>query len=746
MINDNETQKLSGTVDSIVFRSEESGFAVIKVNSDNELITFIGDFGNIEVGEELTCSGRYEDNSRFGRQFRAEHIERSLPTSSSAIQRYLSGGIVKGISAVLAKKIVEKFGEQTLEIIENEPDRLAEVDGISHKKAAGIYEEFRKTFAVRSLMTLINSYELPASVSIRSWKLWGEGAEELISGNPYVLCREGVDVSFTRADSIAKKLEIPESSKERIAAGLTWILRELANEGHTAVPLETLREKALTLLGTDTETWQAVLDSELEEDNLHSYNGMIMLHDHYKAEDYIARRLSIMSEISYDSRMDYSDVIDIAEEENGIEYEQTQRKAINLALSKGFLVLTGGPGTGKTTTLNAILSLFEQQAMNVMLAAPTGRAAKRLSDLTGHEAKTIHRLLEVRVSDGERMSFQHNETDQLDCDVLIIDEMSMVDSCLFEAVLRAIRVNCKLVLVGDSDQLPSVGAGNVLRDIIDSGVMPVVTLTEIFRQSQKSAIVTNAHKIVRGEYPDVTDRGSDFFFMQRQTYPELQKLVIDLCRDRLPKAYGYDPFGSIQVLSPTRQGPTGTVELNRLLQAELNPPAPGKSEVKTPMFIFRKGDKVMQTKNDYDILWKKVNDDDDIEEGAGIFNGDIGVITAANKLLRTLTIDFDGRIATYSAEMLDKLELAYAVTVHKSQGSEFDAVILTLFGGYDKLYYRNLLYTAVTRARKLLVIIGTRKRLYTMIDNNCKTERYTSLKDMILEIRSGSDLIETDLF
>lgn len=732
-------EKLSGTVDSIVFRSEETGFAVIKVISDDELLTFIGDFGNIEVGEDLACDGRFEDNSRFGRQFRAEHIERSLPTSSSAIQRYLAGGIIKGISAVLAKRIVEKFGEDTFDIIENEPDRLAEIDKISHKKAAEISEEFKKTFAVRSLMTLINSYELPASVSIRSWKLWGDGAEELISGNPYVLCRDGVDVSFTRADGIAKKLEIPQNSKERIAAGLIYILKDMANEGHTAMPLDMFREKALSLLGTDNETFKNVLAYELEEDDLHQYHDLIMLHDHYRAEDYIARRLSIMSEISYDSQMDFSDVIDIAEEENGIEYEQTQRKAINLALSKGFLVLTGGPGTGKTTTLNAILSLFEQQAMNVMLAAPTGRAAKRLSDLTGHEAKTIHRLLEVRVSDSEHMSFVHNENDQLDCDVLIIDEMSMVDSCLFEAVLRAISVTCKLVLVGDSDQLPSVGAGNVLRDIIDSGVMPVVTLTEIFRQSQKSAIVTNAHKIVRGEYPDVADRGSDFFFMQRQTYPELQQLVIDLCRERLPKAYGYDALNSIQVLSPTRQGPSGTVELNRLLQAELNPPAAGKSEVKTPLFIFRKGDKVMQTKNDYDIIWKKVNDDGEAEEGAGIFNGDIGVITAANRLLRTLTIDFEGRIAIYSAEMLDKLELAYAVTVHKSQGSEFEAVILTLFGGYDRLYYRNLLYTAVTRARKLLIVIGTRKRLYTMIDNDCKAVRYTCLKDMILEIQGGTD-------
>ena len=458
-----------------------------------------------------------------------------------------------------------------------------------------------------------------------------------------------------------------------------------------------------------------------------------MLHDYFKAEDYIARRLKIMSELSYDNKVNYYEVIALTEEDNGIEYEEKQKEAINLALSKGFLILTGGPGTGKTTTLNAILSLFEQQADSVMLAAPTGKAAKRLADITQHEAKTIHRLLEVNTIDAEHHRFVHDESNQLDCKVLIVDEMSMVDSCLFEALLRAIPVSCKLVLVGDSDQLPSVGAGNVLRDIIDSGVMPVITLTEIFRQSQQSSIITNAHKIVRGEYPDVTERDNDFFFMQRQTYPELQQLVIDLSRDRLKKAYGYDIYNNIQVISPTRQGPAGTAMLNELLQRELNPKAAGKSEVQAGNCIFRVGDKVMQTKNDYDILWKRTNEDDETEEGSGIFNGDIGIIIKANKHLKTLTIDFDGRIADYTSEMLDKLELAYAITVHKSQGCEFDAVILTLFGGFDKLYYRNLLYTAVTRAKKLLIIIGTRKRLYTMIDNDRRAIRYTCLKEMILE-------------
>ena len=367
-----------------------------------------------------------------------------------------------------------------------------------------------------------------------------------------------------------------------------------------------------------------------------------------------------------------------------------------------------------------------------MIAAPTGRAAKRISDLTGYDAKTIHRLLEVQYT-GDVLKFVHDENNLLECDALVVDEMSMVDSCLFEALLRAISVTCKLVLVGDSDQLPSVGAGNVLKDIIDSRVMSVVTLTEIFRQAQESDIIMNAHKIVKGENIDLTKRDKDFFFFQRLDFTELQNLVVELCKTRLPNAYGYSPFESIQVLSPTRRGPSGTVELNKRLQAELNPPAAGKSEVKTLMYIYRKGDKVMQTKNDYEIMWKKQTDGEKPESGAGIFNGDIGIIIGVNKILKTVTIDFDGRVAVYNEQMLDNLELAYAVTVHKSQGSEYDVVILTVLGGYDKLYYRNLLYTAVTRAKKMLIIVGSKNRVEFMIKSTRRMSRYTALKNMLME-------------
>lgn len=736
-------EKIQGEVDSVVYRNEDNGFGVIMLKWDDDLITVVGELGNVEEGEELVCMGRMVTHQKFGEQFKCEVCERSLPTSPAAIKRYLASGVVKGVGAVMAKKIVDAFGEETLEIIENEPDRLTEIDGITKKKADKISQEFKTTFAVRSLMIYLNSFDIPASIGIKAWKRWGDCAEQMIKSNPYVLCVYGIDLPFVKADIIAEKLDIPKDSDNRVKAGISCVLRENSNSGHTCLPLDKFEEISRKFLQIDHEQFRRVLDEQIEEENLFYYykqkRPFVMLRDFYKAEDYIARRLSIMKECSYDNKIDFSDVIDIAEEQNGIKYEEQQRKAINLALSHGFLVLTGGPGTGKTTTLNAIISLYQQQGLSVMIAAPTGRAAKRLSDLTGFEAKTIHRMLEVKVSEGDTLSFVHDENDQLDCDVMIIDEMSMVDSCLFESLLRAISITCKLVLVGDSDQLPSVGAGNVLKDIIDSGVMPVVTLKEIFRQAQQSAIVTNAHKIVNGEHIDLTEKDKDFFFMQRLKYPELQELVVELCKKRLPDAYGFSPIEDIQVLSPTRKGLSGTVELNKRLQQELNPPAAGKSEVKTPLYTYRKGDKVMQTKNNYDILWTKAIDDDKNEKGAGIFNGDIGIITAVNKILRTVTIDFEGRVAVYNSDMLEDLELAYAVTVHKSQGSEFDAVILTVFGGFDKLYYRNLLYTAVTRAKKLLIIIGSKKRVEFMIDNNRRTLRYTCLKNMLKELDSNED-------
>ena len=730
MAEQQNTVTINGTVDSVTYRNDDNGFGVIVLDYAGDPLNVVGELGNVEEGEDLELTGVFTNHPKFGEQFRADVCIRSLPVEASAIQRYLAGGVVKGIGPVLAKKIVAQFGDKALEIMETEPIRLTEVDGITPAKAVSFAEEFEKVIGFRTLLSYFTECRIPALYGIRAWKKYAENALALVDKNPYILCSVGIELPFLKAEEIAREKGVPEDSGFRLAAGIKYILEENAAAGHTCLPQDKLLDLAARLLRVEPSVVYDAIQQEISDENLFVYlkknRPFILLRDYYVAEEYIARRLAIMNSLSYDSRINYDEVIDIAEQENDIQYADKQREAINTALSKGFMVLTGGPGTGKTTTLNAIISLYEQQGLKPMICAPTGRAAKRVSDLTGYEAKTIHRLLGVKAG-GEIAGFEHNENNLLDCDVVIIDEMSMVDSLLFEALLRALPIDCKLIMVGDSDQLPSVGAGNVLHDIIESHTIPVIALTEIFRQALESAIITNAHKIVKGEMPEL-DNSKDFFFMQRLEFEPASELTVNLCENRLSKAYNLDPISDIQVLSPTRKGPLGTVELNKKLQAALNPPSRQKSEIKTFLYTFRTGDKVMQTKNDYEIEWKK-----DGERGTGIFNGDIGIIQRLNRLLGEIEIDFDGRLATYNIEMLENVELAYAATVHKSQGSEFDAVILPILGGYDKLYFRNLLYTAVTRAKKLLVIVGSKMWLEFMIQNNRRMNRYTCLKQMLCE-------------
>lgn len=729
---------LEGSVDSIVFKNEDTGFAVLVLNSNGTAVNVVGDLATVEQGEDLKLTGEYVRHKKFGMQFKAHLCERTLPKTESAIQKYLSSGVIKGIGPALAKKIVKKFGEKSLDIFETDPEKLLEVNGITPKNYPKIMESYRNVFGVRSLMIFLSKYEIPATYGVRAWKKWNSNALNAIKQNPYLLCDVDIEFPFTKAEILASQLEIPNNNLNRIKAGISYVLNQNALMGHTCLPLDKLEEISEKYLSISHDDFITALENEISEENLFIYEkkdrSFVMLKCYYVAEDYIARRLKIMRDMSFDNNIDFSEVIDIAQEQNNITYEEIQRKAINTALSRGFLVLTGGPGTGKTTTLNGIISLFQQQGMNVFITAPTGRAAKRISDLTGYDAKTIHRLLEVKYADGDKPTFVHNEDNQLDCDVLIIDEMSMVDTLLFESLLRALKFNCNLIMVGDSDQLPSVGAGNILKDIIDSGIVPTIQLKEIFRQSESSKIVVNAHKIVKGQMIDFNEKNDDFFFMQRNDYEDLQSLVVDLVKTRLPNAYGYDSLENIQVLSPTRKGPSGVMELNKRIQSELNPPSKEKSEIKSFYYTFRVGDKVMQTKNNYDIMWEKVNDEGEkIEKGAGVFNGDIGKIISLNSVLGVATIDFDGRICTYNRELMEDIELAYAITVHKSQGSEFDVVILTVFTGYDKLYYRNLLYTAVTRAKKMLIIVGNAWRVKYMIDNNFRSNRYTALKNMLCE-------------
>lgn len=721
---------VEGTVENVLFKNESNGYTVLDLDAGGELITVVGEIGDIEEGESLILEGYYDTHRRFGTQFHAEYCERKLPETVVNIEKYLSTGAVKGIGPGLAKKIVAAFGEKTLDIMENDPHRLAEIKGISHQKCEEIAAEARKLFSLRCIMSYLSQYGIKSGFAMRTYRKFGTDSLELLKLNPYLLCGDSIELEFKKADSIAHDLHIPKNSDKRIIAGLQYILRANTSLGHSCLPLDVLVTKAENALGISEKDFYSSYNAALDDDELFEYvkneREYVYLPDYFYAERFIADRINVLKDFTSPEDFDYDNLIDIEQEEHGIEYEELQRRAITSAVSRGLMILTGGPGTGKTTTLNAIISIFEKRGLHVLLAAPTGRAAKRMSDLTGYEAKTIHRLLEVVYDKSGKLTFAHNENNPLECDVIVIDEMSMVDVLLFEKLLRALRLGCKLIMVGDSDQLPSVGAGNLLGDMIASKVITVIKLQEIFRQARKSCIVTNAHKIVSGELPDLSRKDSDFFFFKRNTPENVCELLVDLTKTRLPKAYNYSPVDDIQIIAPSRKGTLGTVELNKLLQEKINPQYEKRPEVKGKVFTFRLGDKVMQTRNNYDIIWKK-----DDEQGTGVFNGDIGKIVNINMMTRDVVIDFDGRITAYPFDTLDQIELAYAVTVHKSQGCEFETVIMPLLGSFDKLCYRNLLYTAVTRAKKLLIIIGSEDDIARMVANNRRTRRYTCLKNML---------------
>lgn len=731
---------LQGTVESISFRAD-SGFTVAELEYGNELVTIVGELTDVAQGEELTLTGYYVTHPRYGSQFKVMMFERRLPATASAICKYLGSGIIKGIGPAMARRMVEKFEDKTLEIIEHSPERLAEVNGISKKKAEQIAADFQRIFGVRTLMMYLSKYGITPSESIMIWKTWGAIGLELIQSNPYVLCCNDLDIDFLLCDTIAADLNLPENSKERIKAGINFVLRRNLRSGHTCLPTDKLLEQATSLLKLPDRLLSEAIEEEINDKELYCIKknkDYIYLANLYLAEQYIAERITLMTRVRFDNSTDIEEKIQKIEAETGIEYAQLQKQAIRQSDENDILILTGGPGTGKTTTLNAIITILEESGKTVSIAAPTGRAAKRISEVTGREAKTIHRLLEVDRSDSNQLKFVHDGDNPLDSDAVVVDEMSMVDTLLFESLLRALKPNCKLILVGDSDQLPSVGAGNILRDLIDCGCIPTVQLKEIFRQAAESLIVTNAHKIVAGTLPDLTVKNNDFFFLPCGSYSAAQELVVDLVARRLPNSYGFSPSENIQVLCPSRKGGLGTGELNKSLQEVLNPEDGYKTQFTNGMYTFREGDKVMQIRNNYDIEWTK-----DTERGLGIFNGDIGIIKMIDRGSQTLMINFDGRIAAYSFDMADELELAYAVTVHKSQGSEFDAVVLPILGGFDKLYYRNLLYTAVTRAKKLLIIVGSGQRVAYMVQNNRKMLRYTGLKYLLQEYYRSINVLES---
>ncbi len=723
--------EISGTVENVLFKNEGNGYIVFDFNSDDEMITVVGELGDIDENDKLKIWGNFKNHYKFGNQFQAEYVEFIMPSVSSEILMYLSGGVVKGINKSLAKKIVSEFGDMTLGVIENEPQKLNIIKGITSKKADDISREFNRIIYLKRLTGNLRLTGIKPKYTMRIFKKWQFDCMKMIKENPYQLCDNDIGISFLKAEQIAYSFGIEYNSPKRISAGIKYVLSVNADNGHTCLPLKQLANLSCNYLSIPEQDFDSVYEDDVENNNITEYvknnNVYVYLNDYYRAENYIADKLSAVKSITSRNKKDYSSLIDAEEKNNGIKYHQIQREAVSEALSKGVMILTGGPGTGKTTTLNAVISIYEKMGKRVLITAPTGRAAQRISELTGHDARTIHRMLEVGFNDKGDMHFIHNERNPLNCDVMVVDEMSMIDVLLFESLLRALRVTCSIVMVGDSDQLPSVRAGNVLGDLIDSGKLPVVRLKEIFRQSEKSCIVTNAHKIIKGEYPDLAQKNSDFFFFQRMNAESAYELIASLYSERLPKAYDYSILDDIQILCPSRKGILGTVELNKRIQDSVNPKKTSVKEIRSLIYTFREGDKVMQIKNNYDIAWHK----DDGEEGTGIYNGDIGVILKVNPKSHDITIKFDSRETVYSSEQLEQLELAYAVTIHKSQGSEFPAVIIPVLEGFDKLYYRNLLYTGVTRARKLLILVGSQFEIYRMVDNNRRTLRYTCLKDML---------------
>lgn len=719
---------LEGTVETVIFRNEDTGFTVIELDYGGQLLTAVGVMSGICEGERVSLLGQYTTHPSYGTQFRAEAVERTLPSSANAIGKYLASGAIKGVGPALAARLVAHFGDKTLEIMENQPELLSQVRGISPKKAEEIGREFSRLFSIRAAMLFLSKYSLTAAQSIRVWKLLGEETIPAVQQNPYIVCAPDTGVSFQQADSIAQKLELDMKNPVRISAAAQYSLRHNTHNGHTCLPLERLVAQLVKLLDIEPEQAQDIIEQDIEikalqREIIHGREYIYLPHL-YAAEVYIAQRIRLMQELILPDAQS-TPAIDELERDLGLEYAPMQRRAIEHALKSSAFILTGGPGTGKTTTLNAIITLYERKGMRVALTAPTGRAAKRMSELTGRSAQTIHRLLEAEF---DRVSglhiFRRNEKNPLSADVVVIDEMSMVDVPLMESLLRGIRMNCRLIAVGDTDQLPSVGCGNVLRDLIASDVITTVRLDQVFRQAADSLIVTNAHSIVKGEEPELCKKDSDFFFLRRASFEDGLSTVLELCAARLPKAYGYSPFTDIQVLSASRKGALGTEQLNAGLQNTLNPHSPEKSEYTHMGKTLREGDKVMQIRNNYDIVWKS----DAGEQGAGVFNGDIGTIELIDRPSQSLLIRYEDRIAEYAFDLCDELELAYAVTVHKSQGSEFEAVIIPVMGFHSRLHYRNLLYTAVTRAKRLLILVGSEKTIRDMIGNDRKTLRFTGLQ------------------
>lgn len=730
-MNSNNMLQLEGAVENIVYRNEQNGYTVLEIADGEDLITAVGIMPQASVGDTVNLTGFFITHKTYGKQFSVSVCEICRPTESADILKYLSSGAIKGIGAVTAQRLVSEFGESTLDVMENQPDRVARLRGITESKALAFSAQLKANTGVRTLMLFLGEYGISNTSSVKIYNAFGAGCVEKIKENPYILCSGEFGVTFENADFIAKRENLEAESNVRLRAGITYVLKHNEQNGHTCLPKNKLIEISSRLLQVNPEFVAGCMDEMIFDrsvigDKIGDEDFVFTTQLHL-IETYIASRVKMMLEFDAEKIDDIEQEIKICEKNDGIEYAELQKQAVTSALTEGMLILTGGPGTGKTTTLNAIINILKRKGKKVLLSAPTGRAAQRMSEVTGDEAKTLHRMLEVSWDKQDNPVFNKNERNQLKCDALIIDEVSMVDSYIFESVMRALPLGCRLILVGDSDQLPSVGPGNVLGDLIESGVVPVIRLNEIFRQAQKSLIVTNAHKIVNGVMPDLKKVDKDFFFIYKSDKTSGAETILDLCSERLPKAYGYSPLENIQVLSPSKKGELGTAELNRKLQTRLNPKSDDKAEVTIGSRTFRTGDKVMQIKNNYDISWYKDNG----ETGEGIFNGDIGIIQNIDKKSKSIKINFYDKTAVLTYDYASELDFAYAITVHKSQGNEFDAVVIPMFSGPPQLYYRNLLYTAVTRAKKTLILVGVPQTVEYMVNNNRRTKRYSGLKEFL---------------
>ncbi|GAA0088711.1 SF1B family DNA helicase RecD2 [Clostridium perfringens] len=743
-------EALNGIVESIVFKSSDTGYTVIKFRENNIIHTAVGVLPHVKEGQNLKITGSWVNHSQFGKQFKVEECEEILPTSKDGIEKYLSSGIIQGIGPVTAKKIVNKFGEDTLNILDNNIERLKEIEGIGKKKLETIIESYREQRELKNITIFLQTHGLSVNQCLKIYKKYGAGSVDTVKNNPYILCDEISGIGFKTSDKIARSLGIEIDSPFRIQSGIRYVINEFCANGHTFMPKDELIKEASNVLTVSGDIIEeniknAALDRKIKLEKVNDKEGVFTIPNYYCELGITNRILTLAISNFQDISVDVDHLILQFEKKNNITFAESQKDAIISAFQNGIEIITGGPGTGKTTIIKCIIEIFETCGLKVLLGAPTGRAAKRMSESTGKEATTIHRMLDMGVFEKEESVFVTNaEEHSLEADVVIIDEASMIDITLMNALLKSIKVGTRLIIVGDVDQLPSVGAGNVLNDFIESGFTKVVRLKEIFRQGKESMIVVNAHKINKGEMPKLNEKGTDFFFIRNDIQEGILNTIIDLINTRLPKFNSnWDKLKSIQVLVPMKKGVLGVTNLNERIQNVLNPKAPYKKEKEFRSMVFREGDKVMQIKNNYSLKWTRIAGKGD-HEGLGVFNGDMGFIESIDLEGKKLSIIFDDeRRVIYDFMYLDELDLAYAITIHKSQGSEFPVVIIPAYMGAPLLMNRNLLYTGITRAKEMVVVVGIPKALKYMVDNTRSMERYSSLNWRIKEVISN-EVFEQD--